>query len=708
MQEVPPGIPPSVSPEVTPVASAPAAASPGEKAKKLVTLVLGVVILLWTLLVGLGFTMVGEGGKGTQLPGFLGATPRDAIGSFSMFTYGLFALVGLVLLALFLISLVQMVRTPKEDLTRKSKTIKTVAAGVGLFFVLIGWLIMMIILSGRAETFAAVAKLPPISTEPKNILGLSAPVTIQFDATGFAGKINVQKYTILSYVWDFGDGTTATGPKVSHDYVDKGKSAGVFNATLEVTMQDRSSGAQVINKDHKVIVVIKNIKPTIILQASSEKGAAPLTVNFDASSSTDPDGKITGFAWDLDGNGVFNDATGEKASYTYTASGTYEAAVQVTDNSGDTNVLKKPINISSTFALKSAIDVNSEVNGKLFIGKSYLFDGKRSSSPSGKVTKYAWNFGDATPVQSGRSVSHAFKTIGTYEVLLTITDEGGTSASSSKKVTVTEPSKTPISLITSLPAAVNGKITGAAPLTVNFDATKSTDTDDDIVEYAWDFDSDGTFDKFGPSAIFTYPTQDSYTATLRVTDADNSERTAQVTIEVGAPGINAKINATPVTGVVPLTVKFDASASTYLENQIISYEWDFGDGSPKRQDAAKISYKYAKVGTYTAKVTAIGNDGKKATQGITVTVQNVPVKACFSSNRKEAKAPAEFVFNANCSTGSISKFNWDLDNNGIFTDAAGMQVSKTFADVGTYIISLEVTDGQGVVDLFTDTFIVTE
>ena len=704
MEETTPGATPSPSPNVTPEV----ATSPGDKAKKLATLILGVVILLWTLLVGVGFTMVGEGGKGTQLPGFLGATPRDAIGSFSMFTYGLFALVGLILLALFLISLIQMARTPKEDLTRKSKTMKTVASGVGLFLILIGWLIVVMILSARAETFAAVAKLPPIATEPKNTLGLSAPVTIQFDATGFAGKINVQKYTILSYVWDFGDGTTATGPKVSHEYVDKGKSAGVFNATLEVTMQDRSSGAQIINKDYKTTISIKNIKPTIILQASSEKGAAPLAVNFDASSSTDPDGKITGFAWDLDGNGVFNDATGEKASYTYTASGTYEAAVQVTDNSGDTNVLKKPINISSTFALKSAIDVNSEVNGKLFIGKSYLFDGKRSSSPSGKVTKYTWNFGDGTPAQSGRSVSHAFKTMGTYEVLLTVTDEGGTSATAGKKVSVTEPSKTPISLITSSPAAVNGKITGAAPLSVNFDATKSTDTDDDIVEYAWDFDSDGTFDKFGPSASYVYPAQATYTATLRVTDSDNSERTAQVTVEVGAPGINAKINATPVTGVVPLTVKFDASASTYLENQIISYEWDFGDGSPKRQDAAKISYKYNKVGTYTAKVTAIGSDGKKATTGITITVQNVPVKACFNSNRKEAKVPAEFVFNANCSTGSIAKFNWDLDNNGNFSDAAGMQVSKTFTDLGIYTISLEVTDGQGVVDVFTDTFMVTE
>ncbi|MBP7898551.1 PKD domain-containing protein, partial [Candidatus Gracilibacteria bacterium] len=275
-----------------------------------------------------------------------------------------------------------------------------------------------------------------------------------------------------------------------------------------------------------------------------------------------------------------------------------------------------------------------------------------------------------------------------------------------KKVSVVEPSKTPTSLISSTPAAVGGKITGAAPLTVDFDGTKSLDPDNNIVEYAWDFNGDNAPDKFGPQASYTFEQKGTYTVALKITDADNNERTAQVTVEATPPGIQAKINATPVSGVVPLTVKFDASASTYLDGQIISYEWDFGDGSPKRQDAAKISYKYNKVGIYTAKVTAIGSDGKKAVNSLTVTVQNIPVKACFTTNKTEANAPAEIVFNANCSTGTIAKYNWDIDGNGLFNDGSGPQVSNTFKDPGTYNISLEVTDTQGVVDSFTDAIII--
>lgn len=677
------------------------------KLKKMMMLIIGGVVAVWALLVGIGFSMVGVGGQGSSLASLMSMPPRDAIGKFSLFAYALFGFVAFLVLIYFLIALIQMVRTPKEDITRKSKSIKTWVSGIALIFVLGGWLASFMFLAGRAETFSNVGAAPSIVTEPKSTLGLSAPVIITFDATGFASKINVQQYTIVSYLWDFGDNTTGTGPVVSHEYTDKGRNAGVFEATLAVTLQDRAE-KQIIMKgtsELKTTVSIKNIKPTVIFSASPEKGAAPLTVNFDASDSTDPDGQITGYAWDLEGKGEFTKGL-KTATHTYTTSGKYEVALQLTDNSEDTNVVKRIIDVSDSFAVKGVIDLQTEDSGKLTIGKSYLFDAKRSGSPNGKITKYMWNFGDNTPVQSGRSVSHAYAKAGQYEASLVVTDEAGASATSTKKVSVVEPSKTPTSLISSTPAAVGGKITGAAPLTVDFDGTKSLDPDNNIVEYAWDFNGDNAPDKFGPQASYTFEQKGTYTVALKITDADNNERTAQVTVEATPPGIQAKINATPVSGVVPLTVKFDASASTYLDGQIISYEWDFGDGSPKRQDAAKISYKYNKVGIYTAKVTAIGSDGKKATNSLTVTVQNIPVKACFTTNKTEANAPAEIVFNANCSTGTIAKYNWDIDGNGLFNDGSGPQVSNTFKDPGTYNISLEVTDTQGVVDSFTDAIII--
>lgn len=684
--------------------------SAGSKIKKLLFLLIGGVLFIWGAVVAIGMSMVGEGGKGGSglagLLGLLSTNSKTAINEFSMFVTMFFAALALVLLIYFLIYLVLSGRTLPTDPLKSGRKIKTALSGVALFLTVLGWFVSFIFLTGRAETFSSSNLRPAIVTEPASTLGLSAPTTISFDATGFGSLINVKQYKIISYLWDFGDNSTGTGVTVSHEYIDKGRNNGNFTVGLEVTLQD-AAGNQTVNKDHKATIVIKNVKPAVIFSATPEKGATPLSVAFDASDSKDIDGQITKYEWDLNGDGKFDEGTAKTATFNYTTNGKYEVGLQLTDNSGDTNVAKRTVDVSDAFAVKASFEGTAEPNGKFLVGKSYLFDAAKSTSPNGKITQYTWNFGDNSGSQKGRTISHAFQANGTYEVVLTVTDEVGASATKSRKISVGDTSKTPQSNIITTPALVKGKVTGTAPFTVKFDASKTIDLNNDIVEYAWDFDGDGNADKFGESVTNIFPEKGSYVVGLTVTDSQDNEVKSSVSVEVTAPGLQAKMNATPITGVVPLTVKFDASASTYLDGQVISYNWDFGDGTPKRQDAAKISYKYQKVGVYTATVTVIGSDGKKATDKQTITVQNVPVKACFTANRKEAAAPADIVLNANCATGTIAKYNWDLDGNGLFSDDAGPQVTKTFTEPGTYEIGLEVTDTQGVVDTLTDTITIT-
>jgi glucose/arabinose dehydrogenase len=77
-----------------------------------------------------------------------------------------------------------------------------------------------------------------------------------------------------------------------------------------------------------------NQAPTAVATATPTSGSAPLTVNFDGTGSSDPDGDTLAYAWDLDGDNAYDDSTATRPSYTYTAAGSYAAKLRVTDPGG--------------------------------------------------------------------------------------------------------------------------------------------------------------------------------------------------------------------------------------------------------------------------------------------------------------------------------------------------------------------------------------
>ncbi len=78
-----------------------------------------------------------------------------------------------------------------------------------------------------------------------------------------------------------------------------------------------------------------NRAPTAVATAQPQSGPVPLTVNFDGSGSSDPDtGDSMTYAWDLDGDGQFDDSTAAKPSWTYNSAATVTVRLRVTDKGG--------------------------------------------------------------------------------------------------------------------------------------------------------------------------------------------------------------------------------------------------------------------------------------------------------------------------------------------------------------------------------------
>jgi glucose/arabinose dehydrogenase/PKD repeat protein len=88
-----------------------------------------------------------------------------------------------------------------------------------------------------------------------------------------------------------------------------------------------------------------NNPPNAVASANPTSGPAPLTVQFNGSGSSDPDGDALSYSWDLNGEGTYGDSTAANPSFTYTTAGTFSVTLRVTDSRGASSV-SAPVTIT--------------------------------------------------------------------------------------------------------------------------------------------------------------------------------------------------------------------------------------------------------------------------------------------------------------------------------------------------------------------------
>ncbi|MGY1814259.1 PKD domain-containing protein [Blastococcus sp. SYSU D00820] len=97
-----------------------------------------------------------------------------------------------------------------------------------------------------------------------------------------------------------------------------------------------------------------------------------------------------------------------------------------------------PVNQAPTAAFATAVT-----------GLSVAVDGRISTDPDGTVAGYAWNWGDGTAAGSGAQATHTYAAAGTYPVTLTVTDDGGATATRVEQVTVVATTPPPAGVLAS-------------------------------------------------------------------------------------------------------------------------------------------------------------------------------------------------------------------------------------------------------------------
>jgi PKD repeat protein len=173
-----------------------------------------------------------------------------------------------------------------------------------------------------------------------------------------------------------------------------------------------------------------NTPPIARIVTDHASGLRPLTVQFDGTLSSDPDGSIRRYRWEFGDGG---DAKGAMAQHTYSASGTYEATLTVTDSRGARATASVSIVVRTSNGLPiAAFSISpSPALPRQPIG----FDAAASYDPDGSIVSYEWNFGDGT-IGSGVQTVHWYEEIGTYTVTLIVTDDDGGARSTTAEAEV--------------------------------------------------------------------------------------------------------------------------------------------------------------------------------------------------------------------------------------------------------------------------------
>ncbi len=131
--------------------------------------------------------------------------------------------------------------------------------------------------------------------------------------------------------------------------------------------------------------------PQAHIVANQTTGSAPLAVSFDGSSSSNPRSGALQYAWDLDGDGAFDDGASAQAQFTFTQSGAFTVRLRVTDSAGLQSTDALLITVGNGAPVPTIL---SQINGTTYrVGQTIVVQGAAIDPDTGALppSQLRWN-----------------------------------------------------------------------------------------------------------------------------------------------------------------------------------------------------------------------------------------------------------------------------------------------------------------------------
>ena len=244
----------------------------------------------------------------------------------------------------------------------------------------------------------------------------------------FSGANSTDDRGIWKYDWNFGNNTTGTGSSAQGAFSAIGNYVVALTVTDHAGQTNSTTHGVTVQADAPPVAVIT--APGLLDETAASNGVWRGT--FSGASSSDDHG-LWKYDWNF-GNGTTG--SGSPAQGAFTAAGTYTVTLTVTDNAGQTAATNCTVQVKANGLPMSVITGPRLITEATATNSRWFgtWNGLASTDDRG-IYRYDWNFGDGT-TGSGASILHGYPAPGLYQIVLTVTDFGNQTATSTQSVAV--------------------------------------------------------------------------------------------------------------------------------------------------------------------------------------------------------------------------------------------------------------------------------
>ncbi len=483
---------------------------------------------------------------------------------------------------------------------------------------------------------------PLVADFQANNVCLGSPVS-------FTNTSSITNGAITSYQWSFGNGGTSNQTNPVYTYT----SAGSYSVMLIATS----------NKGCKDTVVKQvDIYPVPTVSFSANNVCYGNAVNFSSYANVNG-GTITSYQWNF-GNG--QTTTLGNPMYIYPASGNYTVSLNVATNH---NCIASYSSVVSVYPLPSVNFTTSNV----CLGTSANFN-NLSSISSGSIVSYQWNFGNGQ-TSNVANPQCAYTSAGIYSVTLVATSNQNCVSSVTKTLEIYP-----------LPNVQFSANSNCANSPVSFNNLSNV-SGGQIIQYQWNFSNGATSSISQPT--ITLNNAGIYSATLSVVSNHNCVSSATNTFEVyPLPVVSFSFN-----NVCEGTAVNFTNTSSILSGSIVSYQWNLGNNIISNQTNPSALYN---AGNYQITLTAISDKNCVSSGSSNLVVYPSPV-AQFSVTTACFNQANAFTNLSTISVGTITKYKWDFENDGIWDDTISVNPNHVYPNYGMYKARLQAVSNNGCV-----------